>query len=368
MHPIGGIEEFFYQIAKIYHNKYDITIYCLNGDKKQLDRLRQYVRVRKYKQGEIIKCDKAFFNYYATLKDKVEAKEKYLIIHADYLELAKKNLIDLNKIPKPDEITDYIGVSQLVCDNFEKITGIKPKLIYNPFEVDKPKKLITLISTTRLDDEKGLDNMEILIKKLDNYCLKNNCDYMWYVYTNQRPTTFLHDKVVFVEPRLDVESNIKKADYLVQLSKHEAFCYAVVKSLCLGTPCIVTDLPVFKEIGVNNSNSIILDMNNITDEQIDNIFNKDFNFTYTPPKSKWSDILAKGKSSYKYEAEKEREYIVEALQTYKLLRLEDSSLGRIPERGERFKVTEDRLETLLGDNSYGYVFVKLIEEIRPDNE
>lgn len=130
-------------------------------------------------------------------------------------------------------MTGFIAVSKLACDSFEKVTGIKPKLIYNPFEADEPKKLITLISTTRLDNDKGLDNMEILIKELDKYCVNNNCDYIWYVYADSKPRNFNYSNVVFIEPRLDIEAHIKKADFLVQLSKHEAFCYAVVKSLCL---------------------------------------------------------------------------------------------------------------------------------------
>lgn len=112
----------------------------------------------------------------------------------------------------------------------------------------------------------------------------------------------------------------------------------------------------------------MIDFKDIKKEQIEDIFNKKFDFKYTPPKSNWSSILATGKSNYKYEKDRQREYLVEALQTYKLLHLEDSCLRRIPEAGERFKCTEDRLETLLGDNDYKYVFVKVIEEIRQGNE
>ena len=53
---------------------------------------------------------------------------------------------------------------------------------------------------------------------------------------------------------------------------------------------------------------------------------------------------------------------VEALDTYNELGLMDQDLKRIPKTGERWKVSEDRLSTLLGNNNYRKVFVKLVLE------
>ena len=55
-------------------------------------------------------------------------------------------------------------------------------------------------------------------------------------------------------------------------------------------------------------------------------------------------------------------YLVEALDTYKEKNIPDKVLERIPEPGERFEVPKERLDILLGKNSYNLVFVKLIEE------
>lgn len=54
--------------------------------------------------------------------------------------------------------------------------------------------------------------------------------------------------------------------------------------------------------------------------------------------------------------------LVEALVTYKEKGIKDKELNRIPEPGEQFEVTEERLEVLLGNNSYNKAFVKLVEE------
>ena len=47
-----------------------------------------------------------------------------------------------------------------------------------------------------------------------------------------------------------------------------------------------------------------------------------------------------------------------ALDTFKKNNLKAKELDRIPNEGELFEVSEERLQILLGDNSYKKVFVK----------
>lgn len=354
---VGGIEEFFYQIAKKYKD-YDITLYYRQGDKEQIRRLKKYIRCVQYK-GEKIKCDKAFFNYYASMIDNVEAKEYALIIHANYKAMVEQGIISKSKIPTYTKINKYYGVSKVVCDSFEKLTGIKPTLVYNPFEVDKPKKILQLISTTRLTKEKGLDNIIKLGNKLDQYCEKTGNDYEWLIFTDDI-VKIDNPRIIFLKSRLDVEPFIKKSDYLVQLSKHEAYCYAVVKSLCLGTPVIVTDMPVMKEIGVNKDNGIILDFD-LDNIPMKDIFENKYNFKYEPKASNWDKVLAKGNSTYQEDIK--AKYEVEALDTYSKHNVTDNVLGRVPKKGEKFKVDYNRLQTLLGDNDLNRIYVKLIKKV-----
>lgn len=111
INSIGGVESFFYYMAKKYKDR-DITVYYRSGDNAQLKRLSEYVRVKKFK-GERIECEKAFFNYSLDIIDYVDAKEYIQIIHADYeaMQLTPKH----NR-----KITKYIGVSELACDAFKK--------------------------------------------------------------------------------------------------------------------------------------------------------------------------------------------------------------------------------------------------------
>jgi len=84
-------------------------------------------------------------------------------------------------------------------------------------------------------------------------------------------------------PKLNIIDDIAQADFLVQLSDNEGYCYSIVEALNLHIPVVVTPIPVFKEIGLNDTNSITLefDCSNAL-EVAKTIANKQFHFDYKP--------------------------------------------------------------------------------------
>lgn len=286
LNKIGGIETFFYYLAKKYQD-WDITIYYLDGDINQINRLKKYVRVKQY-NGEQIECDKAFFNFNLDIIENVKAKEYIQIAHGDYKAMGVKP--NTHK-----KITKYLGVSKQVCNTYEEVTGYDTELVYNPIEIDEPKKILNLISATRLTAEKGKNR----IKKLASILDKAQIPYIWTIFTDDI-NAINNPNIVYMKPRLDIINYIANADYLVQLSDNEGYCYSVVESLCVGTPVIVTDVPVFKEIGVNDKNGFILDFD-LKDVPIKKIYNGLPKFEYKPKEDNWGNLLSKGKSIYKEE-------------------------------------------------------------------
>ena len=277
---IGGVESFFYYLAKKYKN---FMVYYSEGNVEQVKRLAKLVEVRKYTKP--IKCDIFFSNYKCDIE--VEAKEKYHIIHYDPLNVGFGTSYE--------EGWKYIGVSKVACKGFKEITGHDIELIYNPVVIDKPKveKLegLNLISATRLTSEKGLER----IVKLSNELDKKGVSYTWAIYTNKvlKARQQINSRnVIIKEQQLDLRKEVAESSYLVQLSSCESFGLSVCESLILGTPVIVTDLEAFHEIGVNDSNGIFIDleMKNIP---IDEILKGKENFVYTPPKDHWEKYLSK---------------------------------------------------------------------------
>lgn len=328
INSIGGIETFFYNLAKKYKDK-DITIFYQTGDKEQIERLKKYVRVKKY-NGEKIECEKAFFNFNLDIIDNVKAKEYIQIAHGDY----KSMHIKPNTHQK---ITKYIGVSKLVCNTFKEITGAETELCYNPIETVKPRKVLNLISATRLTSEKGKERMAKFAAMLDNA----DIPYQWIIYTDNLHA-IQNPNIIFKKPRLDIIDYIANADYLVQLSDNEGYCYSVVEALSVETPVIVTECPVFKELGVNKSNGFVLDFE-LKNVPIKEIYKGLDKFDYKPKADSWNKILASGESTY----QNDLKTIVEAEATTDYYDLE---LNKQIKKGEIIKCTKVRAECLEENN------------------
>lgn len=290
---IGGTESFLNYIAR-YLKSYDITIVYRIGHYKQINRYMKNVQTIKWDGKETFKCEKLFCNYYTDIVDFVDAKEKIQVLHTDYKEQIKNIRYGFIENPK---IQKYIAPSHVVADHFTEMYGLPCEVVANPIVLDKPRKVLHLISATRLTKEKGKERMIRLMKKLD----ESEIPYLWTVFTNDRQE-IQGDKIVYMKPRLDITNYIADADYLVQLSDNgEAFGYSVAESLKLGTPVIVTPVEAFLEIGVKDGeNGFVLDWN-IRNVDIDKIYKSRLKFKYEPPKTTWEDVIVKAPSKYKYD-------------------------------------------------------------------
>lgn len=289
LNHIGGVETMFYNMARKYGKDYDITVFYRTGDRGQINRLKEYVRVKQLRDGMKIRCNKIFCNLYTDILSQVEADDYYQIIHADY------KVYKIKHNPHPD-IQHYIGVSENTCKVFHEMSGFDIDLVYNPIVVDKPRKILHLITPSRLTWEKGRGRMEILAKALDDASIP----YVWTVFTDS-PERINNPSFVYRDTRLDITDYIADSDYLVQLSDTEGWSYSIYEALCLGTPVIVTEFPSAFEMGIENGkNGFILpfDMSNIPLEQI---YKGVKRFKYEPKQDTWGEILAPGKGNYEEE-------------------------------------------------------------------
>lgn len=201
---IGGTESFIYYLIKKYQD-YDITVFFKSGAPEQINRLSQYARVKRY-LGQKIQCEKAFFNYTTDIIDNVEAKEYIQIIHTDFKEQG------LIFVPNK-KIDRYLAVTKIACESFKKYTGLDCEVCYNPISIDKPKKILNLVSATRLTKEKGAGRMMELANRLN----QGGVPFQWLVFTNDL-SKISHPDIFCVPAKMDIFKYIANADYLVQLS------------------------------------------------------------------------------------------------------------------------------------------------------
>jgi len=326
---IGGIETYIYELVKKYKD-IDITVVYSDptSDVKQLNRIRKYARVIKIGK-EPIKCQRLFVMYKSNL-DLFEADYIIQITHADY----KAQNLTPNKDTR---INEHYGVSKSVAETYKEISGLETKVCYNPLTIDKPKKVLKLISATRLTKEKGKDRMIILANELT----KRKIPFLWLVFTNDR-NAIDNPNVIYMQPRLDIRDFIANSDYLVQLSDTEAWCYSVLESLCLGTPVITTPIPSFNEMGVDNGkNGYILPFN-MKELPIEDIYNNIPSFTFKAPKDIYDKLLINTPTTYN----PNELYQCRALKSYYdvLFGMNITKGNLLPE-----KITKERAEELINN-------------------
>lgn len=145
---IGGIETWLYYIAKKY-NIGQITGLYTRADSEQLKRLEPHIKMVKY-TGQKIKCNKIIFTMAQHVVPELyeSAKERYLIVHANY---GKVYEYGYEKFPDMDKT---YAVSNVARDCLKKMSEREVFTLYSPVEQDKPKRLLKLISATRLTTEK----------------------------------------------------------------------------------------------------------------------------------------------------------------------------------------------------------------------
>ena len=81
---------------------------------------------------------------------------------------------------------------------------------------------------------------------------------MWFIFSDTKIENH-HPNMFFMPPRLDLASVIAGCDYGVQFTCDESFGLFPVECLKCKTPVILTDLPVFREIGIDEKNAFFYD-------------------------------------------------------------------------------------------------------------
>ena len=151
-------------------------------------------------------------------------------------------------------------------------------------------------------------------------------------------------------PTSHIENYMAKADYVVQLSDWEAFCYSLVEALSIGTPVITTQLPVLDEIGVKPGKNgyVIDDIETFDTTALLDIPSFKYTYNNSTQITKWKKLLGNTKPKGDYIPEKMVNVIV--LKQYR-----DMELDRVVKEGEELEMPEDRAKEIEGA---GYLKIK----------
>ena len=291
-----GIFTWMINFYRLLHKKYNIEIMTKVIKPEINDILnREQIKVTRWNEKVVYSTDILMYMLdFVRLPANFNAKKKIKIIHCNY-EDTKSDFINL------DDGSEFIAVSKQAADGFTKRFKLPCKDISSFVIPYEPRRVLKIVSCSRIYNNKGFNRMFHLADDLDEFGVR----FQWINYSeiDINGANYLkskkHGLITFLP---NIEHNhlldiIADADYLVQLSDKEGYCYAVHEALMLGTPVIVTDIEAFKDIVKDGYNGYKLPLEmNYDAVKLSNIINFiPCNFTYEEDMSNimtsWKSVL-----------------------------------------------------------------------------
>lgn len=326
---VGGIETWIYNFCNEMREYYDIIVLFDKIDPQQLARLSKIVRCVKNDRNQRLFCDTLIINQLNDeLPTNVTAKHRIRLTHTC-------RMVDFKLLEVPKDCEHNFYVSETARDTF----GEMGEVILNMPGTPPKEKALFLVSATRLTPEKGWDRMVKLAELLS----AAKIPFIWMVFTADRTHKY-PPNIIRMDATLDIYPYLQCADYVVQLSDTEAFCYTIQEALQVGTAVISTPLPILKEFGVSDGkNGYVLpfDMQNIDVQKLKKVPKVKYNDQKAEIISQWREVLGNTVPEHNY-SYKNSMVQIQCTQRYK-----DLVLNRTVYPGEIQIVSLDRANTLL---------------------
>ncbi|MBQ6125690.1 MAG: hypothetical protein IJI77_01520 [Erysipelotrichaceae bacterium] len=88
--PLGGTEQFLYEIVKKYSKDFHIAVAFEEASPSQAARLAQYVDVIHWRKGMKIECERAFLNFNIDIIDDLICDDISFVCHANFEQIGYK--------------------------------------------------------------------------------------------------------------------------------------------------------------------------------------------------------------------------------------------------------------------------------------
>ncbi len=159
-------------------------------------------------------------------------------------EFSKKRIIENLHCKKQIEIT-YNSVPSYLTKEFEDEVPVTKKddIFLFVGNIKKHKGLKTLLDAYEIACQKGFSSKLVIVGNADNFRTGDEA-------TVERLTSMPQDKIIFTGKisKEELKQYYQKARFLVQPSFYEGFGIPPLEAMTVGTPAIISDIDVFKEI------------------------------------------------------------------------------------------------------------------------
>lgn len=289
----NGVTSWIYNFVLGLKDKYYITLYVNHISSKIKEKFRGIVSIVQLTGQNTYHCDVLIndcVNY--PIPECLTYDKMYTMIHCDYARFRDRE----DRGIKPGQ--NYIAVSETAAMGLNNFYRVPCNCVEGLFIKEKPKaqQILHLVSATRFTNQKGFDKFAKLAMLLKS----NGILFEWRIYCDSN-LGFNAESIPCPEmiklPALDNEvlmSYLADADYVVQLSDSEGFGMIVHESLMMGTPVIVSDIPVFTKYVQNGYNGYIIP-HNLEEFNVKQLLyvpkNFSYDLSYDELVSKWQNIL-----------------------------------------------------------------------------
>lgn len=275
----GGINTANKHIAKAFADK-NLAFIVDKKDMPTATELAKYCDVIIDENSRRYECDVFIMSNYNTsniILPRVKARKVYTLIHADFGGL-KRMAGWQNLAWRPCErCNKVLAVSETAQKGLETAFGVESVVVPNILTpLDPSRKVFIVLS--RASKEKGMDR----VIELHDRFLADGKDFCFYFCSEMLDSTLAAEiekrkRIVHIKSSEYNQELIRGADYLVQLSRNESYCYSIREALQRQVPVIVSDIPEFNKIVKDGQNGFILN-DDFSNLDIDKIFNSKLKF------------------------------------------------------------------------------------------
>ena len=290
---IGGIETACWNIAKEFENE-DILFVFGEADIEKSVKIAEHRPVR-IDDGRDIECDVLIVMGYDGLKriraKKIKARKIYHQIHADWSVLRNKGLYKGYTV-ETKGVDKFLAVSDTAKKGFKTAFGLDSVVVPNILAEGQERGIFRIFCVlTRFEQEKGID---ILIEMIKRFESARNGQYkermLWVICGDGslrgKLLQLKYDRpyIVLLPPCMANQDFLQHADYLVQTSYCESYCYSIHQALNMGVPVISTAIPEAKKVIEEGKTGYLVSMD-LHDLDVDKIMEKCPSF-----EAKWEKV------------------------------------------------------------------------------
>lgn len=275
-YKIGGIESANLQIARAFSDKNIVFVFMIPNLNHMLElgKTCDVIWDNGYQTFDVDVLIMTNYDSAPAIIDRVKAKKIYQQIHADFANLKKMSLWKDFYWKPHQRIDKILAVSETAKQGLETSFGLRSTVVPNVLvTVEKSKRPMVFLVLSRASAEKGIDRVREFIDRMDA-AGKNFVVYICSTVSGIVKEDLEKNRhVVIVEPNINNYIMLGVADYLIQLSLNESYCYSVREALEEQVPCIVSRIPEFEKLIQDGKNGYILD-DDLGNLDIEKIFSK----------------------------------------------------------------------------------------------